>query len=166
MAQQAKKTTHTHTQTQTKPSVIRIAEPAEKAIEMGRENMENLMRGTDAFNRVAGDLAGVCSDNITACIESGTKVSRIFQNISNEIMESGNRSLSDFAEFSREVLACRTIKDMVALQSKASRQMLDNYFAEAGKLSEMLFENCNEALEPLNEQTAMAFEQIRKAMAA
>lgn len=162
MAQQAKKTAHT----QTKPSVIRIAEPAEKAIEMGRENMETLMRGTDAFNRVAGELADVCSDNITAYIESGTKVSRIFQNLGNEIMEAGNRTLSDCAEFSREALACRTVKDVVNLQNKMTQQILDNYFEETSKLSEMLFESCNEALEPLNEQTAVASEHIRKAMAA
>jgi phasin family protein len=151
-------------------TVIRAIEPVqktqEKIFKAGRDNVEKAMHSADTCNRVAGELAGICSENINACVESGSKAFPILQEVTTEIMESCNRSFSESAEIAREAFSCRTINDMVELQNRAVQQAFDNYFNTTNKLCSMLFDSCTEALEPLHERTSVASEQIRKALAA
>jgi hypothetical protein len=81
-------------------------------------------------------------------------------------METGNRNFSDMSEISREAFACRTLKDVTELRRRAVQQIGDSYFNATNKLSGVLFDSCSEILEPLNERTAVASKQLRKAMAA
>ena len=169
MTQHAKKFTNTPSskkyQHASKPDDT-AASAQKKVYEMERENVDNLLRTADGFNRAATEGMDICSGNIGAFVESGDVASRIFQDISNEMMESCNRTLSEVVELSRETFACKTLNDMIELQNRAVQQVCDNYFATTNKLCSMLFDSCTEALAPINKRTAIASEQIRKKMAA
>jgi hypothetical protein len=143
-----------------------IQKTQEKVLKMGTESLDRLMRRSEDFNRVGTECATICSENINACIESGNKALPILQNITGELMESCNRSFSELAEISKEASSCRTMKSMIELQNKTVRQVLGNYFDTTNKLCGMLFDSCSEAFEPINERTAVASEQFRKALAA
>jgi hypothetical protein len=170
MTQQAKKSASNHASkptSSTKFRPVEVVQGAEKkAWEMGRGNMENVVRTADTFNGMAGELASICSDNLSALTECSSKASQVYQEFGTEVMESCNRTFSDLAEITQEAFACRTLSDMVELQNKVVQQMFDNYFTTANKLSAMLFDSCEEVLEPLGECSAKASEKMCKAMAA
>ncbi len=169
MTQHAKKFTNTPSSkkhhSEFKP-VEAVQSAQKKVYEMERENVDNLLRTADGFNRAATEGMDICSGNIGAFVESGNVASRIFQDISIEMVESCNRTLSDFAEFSQEAFACRSINDVVEVQNRAVQQLCDNYFATTNKMCGMLFDSCAEALVPINKRTAIASDQIRKTLAA
>jgi hypothetical protein len=175
MSQHAKKSANIHAKpasvaSRMSKSNIRIAEPAkkiqEKSFEMGRDNVENIMRTADDMGHVAAECREICTGNASAILESGNAASHTFQKISNEIVKSNNRTFLEFAEILKESFACRTLDGILKLQNKAMHQMTDSYFNSTNKLCGLLFDSCNEALEPLSERTAVASKQIRKAMAA
>jgi hypothetical protein len=125
--------------------------------EIERDTAENSMRATDDYNRAEG--INICSGNISALVESGNAASRIFQETSNEIIESCNRTLSICTEISREAIVCRTINDVMELQNSVVQQIYENYFTTANKLYEMLFS-------PFIKRSASVSNQIPKTMAA
>lgn len=151
-------------------SVIRIAEPTrkvqEETLQMGRENMENMLHVADDISRVAAECKVICNDNVGALVESGNAATQLFRNMSNEIVKNSNHTFSELAQISKEAFTCRTIHDMIELQNKTIRQMSDNYFNTTSKLCGLLFDSCDESRELLDKRTSTATEQFCQALAA
>lgn len=166
MARHAKKSTHKLSAKPALHTAEAIQEAEAKVLKIGRDSMEDVMSATDSISRAARECVGMCSDNLGTLVECGSKASNIFQDISNEAMESVNRAFSDYAEYAHDAFACRTINDIVKLQSNLVQRRMDSYFEEGSKLCNLLFDGCEQMLEPLNERTAIASEQFRKALAA
>lgn len=169
MSQRAKKSANKTIYKSLRPALeaVETVQKVEKeALKMGREGVENLMRGADGFNHTANECMKICSGNIGAIVESGSAASHVFKQVQHEIMESCNRMFTDYADISKKALACRTLKDLSELQSEAMQQMSDSYFGTTNKLFQMIFDSCAEAFEPISKRTTAASEQIRKAMVA
>lgn len=137
-----------------------------KAFEMGREGVENFARSADIFSRMMTEMVSICRDNMEACLEACNTTANVAGTMTSEISECCNRLFSDSIELSKEAFECRTVNDLVELQSKAMRQTLDTCFNETNKLCNMAFECCNDALEPINERVAEASEKLSKVMTA
>jgi hypothetical protein len=165
MAQQAKKMSNFQ-----KHSPLGLAEAAqetqEKVVKMELDSIEAIVQTADTCNRMAGELADVCSGNLSACVESGSTATHFFHEVSNEVMETVNRAFSDYARFTREAFTCHTIADVLKLQSNLVQRRLESYLDEGSKFCDILFQGCEQMLEPLNERTAIASDQFRKAFAA
>ena len=69
-------------------------------------------------------------------------------------------------ELSKEFFSCRTINDMMELQTRALKSAMDGAFARTSRLSSLVFEYSSEAMEPINERVSQATEQFNKAMSA
>lgn len=142
------------------------AKAQEKMWDMSRESMENFARGCDMFSKMCMEIMNISRGNIEAVVESCTITANVAKTMSSEISELCNKSFSDSVEMSKEAFSCRTINDVVELQNKAMKQMLDTCFNETNKMCNMAFECTTEALEPINERVSEASEQMCKVMAA
>lgn len=139
---------------------------SQKIAEAGREGVENVLHTADTMVKTAAECAEVCSGNVSACIASGDAAARVFREIGNEIIETTNRTFSDYLAFSKEAIECRTVNDVIELQNRMFQQRLHHYFSEVSRLYNLLFDGYTQAIEPLEENMDIASEQIRKAMAA
>lgn len=137
----------------------------EKAFAMGRESAEHFAKSADAATKVMYDAIGAGRGNIETCIECGNMTAAFTKDISSEVFEYTNKTLSDNLEMSKEFFACRTLSDMMELQNRIVKNSIDSFFNETVKLSGMLFEYSTEALEPINERVAQATEQFNKSLA-
>ncbi len=138
----------------------------EKAYAMGREGAEHLAKSADAVTKALYDGISMSRDNVETCIECGNMAAALAKDVSGEVFEYANKAFSDNVELSKEFFACRTINDMVELQNRASKNLIDNFFNQSVKLSGMFFEYATEALEPINERVSQATEQFSKSLAA
>lgn len=143
-----------------------VAKAQQKAFDMSRESVENLTRGADMATKLVVECATIARDNMDACIECSTVASSVAQDITTEISECCNRAFSDAVELSKDAFNCRTLNDILEWQSRAFRQTMDTAFSESNKLSNILFQSCTDALEPINERIAEASDQISKVLAA
>lgn len=136
----------------------------EKAFEMGRESAEQLSKSADAITKSLYEAVSMSRDSFDAAVECGNLTASLAKDISSELVECANKAFSDNVELSKNIFACRTINDMVDLQTKVMKNSLDNFFTQSSKITGMLFEYSAEALEPINERVAQASEQFSKAM--
>lgn len=137
----------------------------EKAFEIGRDSAEQISKSADAIAKSMYEAISVSRDNVDAWIECGNMTASLAKEISGEIVEYANKAFSDNVEISKDVFACRTINDMVELQSRIIKNSMDSFFSQSSKLSNMIFEYSSEALEPINERVTKASEQFSKTMA-
>ncbi len=136
----------------------------EKAFEMGRESAEQLSKSADAITKSLYEAISMSRDSVDAAIECGNLTASLAKDLSSELVECANKAFSDNIELSKNIFACRTINDMVDLQTKVVKNSLDNFFNQSGKITSMLFEYSSEAIEPINERIAQATEQFSKSI--
>lgn len=138
----------------------------EKAFEFGRESAENIAKSADALTKVMHEMVGISRDNVETCVECCNMTAALAKDISGEIVECANRAFSDTVEISKEAFSCRTLNDVLELQTRVAKQTMDLWFNQSSRLTNMMFEYSTEALEPINERVAQASEQFSKALAA
>ena len=136
----------------------------EKVFAMGREGAEHLAKSADTLTKILHESIAISRDNVEACIECGNMTTALAKDVSDELIESGNKTFSTNIELSKEFFACRTFNDMFELQNKLMKSSIDNFFNQSVKLSGMLFEYANEAIEPINERVVKASEQLSKVL--
>lgn len=136
----------------------------EKAFEMGRESAEQISKSADAIAKSLYEAVSMSRDNVDTMIECGNLTASLAKDISSEMAEFANKAFSDNVELSKSMIACRTINDMMDLQTKLVKSTMDNFFNQSSKLSNMIFEYSTEAFEPINERVAQATEQFSKSI--
>lgn len=136
----------------------------EKLYEMSRESAENIAKTADTASRTIYEIVNVCRDNVEACMECGNISSNIAKDMGQEISDYVNQAATEQMELAKEMFACRTLNDVVELQNKIFRNVIDGYFEQCSKLSEMAFECASEVCEPINQRVSEASEQMGKIM--
>lgn len=136
----------------------------EKVFEMGRESAEQISKSADAMTKSLYEAISMSRDNVEAIVECGNLTASLAKDISSELVEYANKAFSDNVEISKNIFACRTINDMVDLQTKIMKSSFDSLFNQSSKLTGMLFEYSTEALEPINERVSQATEQFSKTL--
>lgn len=158
MTQEAKKSAHIHSEKKHQDN-----DTIKNTVHGMREGVENIRRTADEFNHKAAEGMGMCSEKIGALFNSGSAASRCCMNICNEIIENCSRTASELSEISQEALACRTISDVIELQTRSCEQLSSSYFDIANKISRMTFDAWAEALMPVLRQADTSSKNMRKA---
>lgn len=138
----------------------------EKVFAMSREGAEQLAKGADVVTKALYETISMSRDNIETAIECSNMTASLAKDMSGEIFEATNKAFSDNVELSKEFFTCRTVNDFFDLQNRLVRSSIDNYFNETVKLSGMMFEYTQEALEPINERVAQVSDQFNKILSA
>ncbi|MDX2112722.1 MAG: phasin family protein [Alphaproteobacteria bacterium] len=138
----------------------------EKIFSMGREQAEQLAKSADSMTKMMVESVAMSRDNIETCVECGNMTASFAKDMSAEMMESANKAFADSVEMTKAFFACRTINDMMELQNRAAQSMIDNFFSQSAKYSNMFFEYSSDTLEPINERIAEATEQFSKNFSA
>lgn len=135
-----------------------------KIMELSRGGAEKLAKSADAVTKALYESISTSRDNLEAAMECGNVTAALAKDVGSELVEFANKSFSDSVEISKEMFACRTINDMMELQSRALKSAMDNAFAQTSRLSNLFFEYSAQALEPINERVAQASEQFGKTL--
>jgi hypothetical protein len=143
-----------------------IGEVQEKVHKLSHEHVDNIVHTAGEYSHAATQGMKHGSENIHALLESGTKASGIYKDMSGQIVKGYNRMFSDSVELSKEIFVCRTSKDMIELQSKAAGQLCEDYFDMTNKLCSMLFDSYTEALTSFGEHKTVMSDTFKKARAA
>lgn len=135
-----------------------------KILNAGREDMQNAARNANTFSRIATQCANICSDNMSACVESSHLASRNLQDLSHRMIEEWNKGFSQLANFSVEALRSHNVKDLTTAQNRATQHLYDNYIEEFNKLSAAFLDGCYKAMEPLHNRSITTSKQLSKLM--
>lgn len=134
----------------------------DKVIALSRNGAEKIAKSADAVTKAMYDSISSSRDNIEAAVECGNVTAALAKDLSSEVFEFANKSFADSVEISKELFACRTINDMMELQNRVMKNVMDNAFAQGSRISELMFEYSSDALEPINERVSQATSKFSK----
>ena len=137
----------------------------EKIFALGREGADQIAKSADAVSKAMYEIIATSRDNIESAVECGNVTAALAKDVSEELFEYANKAFTDQVEISKELFACRTINDMMEVQNRAIRNLMDSSFSQSSRLSNLFFEYSSEALEPINERVSQATEKFSKVLA-
>jgi hypothetical protein len=169
MSRKAKRPTYkamSQSQKSTVTSIKSAHKTQENVFGSGRKNVENIVHSAESYGRAMVGSLGLCSREINTLAKSGTIGNEAMRMLGKIIMQGYVVSFAHTTEFVRDALKCGSIDDLNALQADYTHRVANDYFNEATKLCELLFNSYQEALEPLNECMTLATKQGHKLIAA
>lgn len=134
----------------------------DKIFAMSRESAEQFAKSADAMTKAMYEGISSSRDNLEAIVECSNVAAAMAKDVSTEMFEYGNKAFAESVEVSKDLLACRTINDMMELQNRIMKSAMDSAFSQSTRLANMIFEYSSEALEPINERVNQAAEQFSK----
>ena len=136
----------------------------DKILSMSRDGAAQFAKSADAVSKALYETIGTSRDNIEAAVECGNVAAALAKDVSTELFEYANKGFTETVEVSKELFSCRTINDLMELQTRVMKSAMDSAFAQSSRLSNLLFEYSAEALEPINERVSQATEQFSKTL--
>lgn len=136
----------------------------EKVFAITREGAEHFSKSADAVTKALAEAVELSRDNVEAFIESANLSATLAQDVSAELVNNANKAFSEHVELSKDLFAARTISDLFDIQNRVIKSTIDHFFNQAVKVSGLVFEYSNEALEPINERFAQSAEHLTKTL--
>jgi phasin family protein len=131
-----------------------------------QEQIDAIMRaGSQAFKQY-DDAAKFGKDNLDALMASGTIVAKGFEDLGKIWMGMAQRSVESSIATSKALFGCKTLQDMIALQTDWTRSNLETLVNEGNRVSEVSVKTANEAAAPIAARVNAAVEQFLKTRAA
>lgn len=154
------------------------AETAEKALKAGTEAISRAYDQAfgacmDAIDKAFppaggrfGDLAGLQRANLEAAFAAGSRAMKNAEAISEHVLAFNRKAMEDGVATAKKLLECKTIQDVVELQTDVARAQLDTVLAESGRLAELAIEFAGAFAEPMPARRGEAVDKPGKPPAA
>ncbi len=111
------------------------------------EQMRSMMAATGA--RVYGDMREVSRGDVDVLMQTSARLAKGMQDMSWEMMSFTQHSLQLGLKTANDLMTCRTVEDMMAVQSNFMRQSVDTLLQESARLLEMSGSMASEAVHPI-----------------
>ncbi len=112
------------------------------------------------------DISKFSKENLDATVAASTIFAKGFETIGKEWMTFTQDAMEASAQAAKALLAARTLREAVDVQTDWAKTSFDKVVAESTKLSEISVKVANEAAEPINARVNAAIEKLLKPLAA
>jgi phasin family protein len=112
------------------------------------------------------DIQKFSKENLDATVAATTIFAKGFEAIGKEWMTFTQDAMEASAQAAKALLAARTLREAVDVQTDWAKTSFDKVVAESTKLSEISVKVANEAAEPISARVNAAIEKLLKPIAA
>jgi len=105
-----------------------------------------------AFNRGALD----------ATLQAGALAAKGFEAFGKEVMAYNRKAFADSMATAKALMGCKTLQDVIELQTETARTNFDSLVAQGTKLSELSVKLANQTVEPITMRVTEAMEKFVK----
>lgn len=112
------------------------------------------------------DLSKFSKENLDAVVAASTIFAKGFEAVGKEWMTFTQDTMEANAQAAKALLAAKTLREVVDLQTDFAKNSFDKLVAESTKLSEISVKVANEAAEPISARVNVAIEKLMKPVAA
>ena len=138
----------------------------ESMVQMTKEQIDaSVKAATGAFKGYDGTVL-FGKDGVEALVAYNSAVAKGFEAVLKGLVAFGQKSFEGSVAATKEMMACRTMKDFTDWQTEVARCNFDTFVAEATKLSELGVKAAQEATQPLSERFNLTVEKFWKQHAA
>jgi phasin family protein len=105
-------------------------------------------------------------DTVEAIVAAGTVTAKGVEAINAEVLAYSKSAFEDSVAAAKAVLAAKTLKEVVDLQTDFAKTAFEGYLHQSSKLGELTAKITQEAFEPINTRFQAAVEKFVKPLAA
>lgn len=138
----------------------------EKVLSLGRESMESWSKAADQATRSLTQAFSLNQEQFDALVESSKIIGDLSREFHEQLIAETNALFSENVELSKDLLACRTLNDLVEIQNRAVQSNISRALDQSARLTETWFRFATEAAEPLSTQASKTSRQLSKSLAA
>lgn len=131
----------------------------EHAIAFTKEQVEKVSQ--NAF-KTYEELTALNKDTVDALVQSSSVVAKGLESLSRAFLAFAQTSLEHSVSTAKALLAVKTLREAVDLQSEFAKSSFDSLVAEATKASELSVKVANEAIEPLSSHVNTVVSKLSK----
>jgi phasin family protein len=133
------------------------------AAEMTRRSTREVTHGFSSTGEDAQGLTEQASQNLRVAAQSGAALARGFQDISREAFEMSQRQWQRNLEGLNALARCRSLQDLVAVQSSLIRDNLEQSVGNSRRLAELTIQMADEATRTVTVQVEKTTVQLERA---
>lgn len=134
-------------------TVEATARQAEKAAgDIGRQQAEQMRTVLGASTKAYQEVADYSKDDMEAMIQSGARLAKGFQEMGWEVMNFTQESLRASLRAANDLMECRSVEDIVAVQRNYLKESVDSFLSESAKLLQITSAAADEAVNPINQR--------------
>ena len=143
----------------------KIAAPkaAPQAVTVTTDHIESVNQAQTAALKSYEDIVGFGKDAVEAWVEAGSIFSRGFQDISSKVINIAQGVVEENVTASKQILAAKTIRDVVDLHSSFSRAQFDRLVSEGSHLSDLSVKLVEDSFAPLGQKVNAVIDKLVKA---
>lgn len=134
-------------------------EAATKAFSMGKEKFE-------AATKSFADVAQFNQETVELVVQTSTKTAKAVEALNAEVLAFSKAQLDSTVAAAKAAMTCKTLKELVDLQTGFFKDSVETYVKEATKFGELSQKISQEAFEPIGARFKLAVEKFAKPLAA
>tara|TARA_B100000676_G_scaffold172004_1_gene169106 strand:+ start:3456 stop:3944 length:489 start_codon:yes stop_codon:yes gene_type:complete len=142
----------------------------EDAVEVGRKSVEQVInvtkeqveKASEAFFKSYDEMSAMNKEGVDAIVKAGEVLTKGTESLGKAYFDFVQVSAEASFETSKAMMAAKTVKDFVDIQSDFARTSFDNILSESTRFSEMSVKVAIEAVDPLKAQLNTGFEKAFK----
>lgn len=143
------------------------SEAAQKSYEQVMAvSQENFQKASDAALKSYDEMAALNQQNVDALIKASSIFAKGAEELSKAAMAFQKDSLNSSVELAKKFATCKDPNELVAMQTRYSKDSYEKLISEARKMSEMSSKVANEALAPIQDRINVNLSKIAKPVAA
>ncbi len=131
----------------------------EQALNVTKEQVE---KASEAFFKSYDEMSAMNKEGVDAFVKAGEVLTKGAESLGKAYFDFAQASAEASVEATKAMMAAKTVKDFVDIQSDFARTSFDNFLSESTRLSEMSVKVANEAFDPLKAQFNTGFEKAFK----
>ncbi len=162
---------------------------AEKAMKVGKETTASAFKSSTAvvskaydetvaatqeqvqktFPQVADkfeNIAGFQRDNLEALFAASAVAMKGAETLTEEVIAYNKKAMEDGMAGTKKLFDCRTMQDLIAVQSELARLNFEALIAHGTKLTDLTMKLASDVASPLQDRVAKTAEQIGKPLVA
>jgi hypothetical protein len=134
-----------------------------QAADMARQQNEKTQALLGQPTEIYREFAEHSQADLDAVMQTGTRVARGFQELSLEVSQFTQHSLRMGMRLANEMMECRSVEDVMAVQRDFMKESLDNFLNESARLLTLSSRLANDAVAPVTEKISRTGETIAQA---
>ena len=164
--EQAVSDTANSAQTLARDTVRNAGKAGESATkDAGESARDGLERASSGINAMASRSLDIGSQAMGAYVEAGKLTSAKLADANKVLTENYSRSLSNYSELAQKAAGCRTVQDVIQLQTEALQKLHDN-FDTMNRFYGLVMDAFTQSLQPIAAAVEKSRDQIQRAAPA
>jgi phasin family protein len=134
-------------------------EAATKALAISKDRIQAATKGY-------GQMTDFGKDTMEAFVAASSATAKAVETINAEVLAFSKTSFEDSVAAAKAVLAAKTLKEVVDLQTEFAKSAFEAYVQQSSKLGELTAKLTQEAISPISARFQAVVEKFAKPLAA